>query len=72
MPEFLKGNYQVPDTNGQHGLETGSQERQEEDLTAKLEEEALSVLGGSMAFVMKGNTFLWNGGESEEASPGSN
>lgn len=71
MPEFLKGNYQIPNQNGQQGLETSAEEPQEEDLTAKLEEEALSILGGSMAFVMKGNTFIWNGGEGEEARPGS-
>ena len=71
MPDFLKGNYQVPETKGRKGPAKGSKKRQEEgELTTKLEEAALSILGGSMAFVMKGNTFIWKGGEGEEAGPG--
>ena len=65
MPEFLKGNYQLPNA----GSKRKSRKSPAKDLTDKLEEEALSILGGSMAFVMKGKTFIWTGEESEEAGP---
>ena len=65
MVDFLKGNYELP--GGQR--KRVSSTKKEKDLTEQLEEIASAKLGGSMCFVMKGNTFLWAGGEDEKPSP---
>lgn len=40
--------------------------KKQKGLTAKFEESALAKLGGSLCFVMKGDTFVWKGDELEE------
>jgi hypothetical protein len=59
MSKFLKGNY--PIKNSEADEPDASKTR---NITKKFEEKALEKLGGSIAFVMKSNTFLWD--EEEE------
>lgn len=61
MTKFLKGNYRLP-----KGKRKSVVRKRKKDLTTKFEERALAKLGGSLCFVMKGNTFVWKGEESEE------
>ena len=62
MSKFLKGNYAIQNTK----LESESAEViEEKDMTAIFEKKALEKLGGSIAFVMKGNQFVL--GEDESA-----
>ena len=56
MPKFLKGNYRLP--KGKADVIT--KKKTKKDLTDRLEETALSKLGGSLCFVMKKGTFVWN------------
>ena len=63
MAQLLKGNYQLSIRH--QGVAT---RKRKNSLTDKLEESALAKLGGSICFVMKKNTFIWNGDTSEEAS----
>jgi len=62
MPDFLKGNYQVPDS----GKKKPSKKAKSQSLTDQFEESALAKLGGSLCFVMKDATFVWTGDEEEE------
>jgi len=57
MSKFLKGNYAV--------AKTGSEEQavQENDFTKVFESKALEKLGGSIAFVVKKDQFVWEGGD---------
>ena len=55
MNEFLKGNYKLENT------EKVEQKADTKNITELFEEKALEKLGGSIAFVMKSNKFLWNG-----------
>ena len=55
MPKFLKGNYRLPKGKG-----TVTAKRKRKDLTARFEESAMAKLGGSLCFVMKKGTFVWN------------
>ncbi len=61
MPKFLKGNYRVL-----RNKKGSVSRRRKKDLTDKFEESALAKLGGSLCFVMKGNTFVWKGDEVEK------
>lgn len=56
MPKFLKGNYRLP-----KGKADVTSKKVKKDLTDRLEETALSKLGGSLCFVMKKGAFVWNG-----------
>lgn len=55
MSKYLKGNYQVQKEKAE------PVERAEETVTQQFERRALERLGGSIAFVMKKNTFVWRG-----------
>ena len=63
MPEFLKGNYQLPD-KPQGKTATGDSTK---SLTERFEDSALAKLGGSICFVTKEKTLLWMGDESEKS-----
>lgn len=55
MSKFLKGNYNVeaPDSEGDS--------KQDNDFTKVFESKALEKLGGSIAFVVKKDQFVWEG-----------
>ncbi len=57
MSKFLKGNYSLGKDEGEPPLE----EQKGQDAVDRFERRALERLGGSIAFVMKRNTFVWNG-----------
>ena len=63
MPDFLKGNYQVPD-KGQSSADGGKD--RSSSLTEKFEESALAKLVRSICFVSRGTQFVWNGDDSEK------
>jgi|TARA_B100001971_G_C18252130_1_gene579113 hypothetical protein len=55
MSKFLKGNYKVKE-------DKGKESSKEEDAFSKMfESKAMEKLGGSIAFVMKGDKFIWDG-----------
>ena len=60
MAKYLKGNYRLP--------QKGESKTGKEELTVeqKFEQESLAKLGGSIAFVMKSKSFLWEGDEIEK------
>jgi hypothetical protein len=58
MSKFLKGNYPLKDAEASE-----PEAPKPENITAEFEEKALEKLGGSIAFVMKSDTFLWDGEE---------
>ncbi len=57
MNKFLNGNYEI------NKIRTEENKSQVKDFTKLFESKALEKLGGSIAFVMKSNKFLWDGGE---------
>jgi hypothetical protein len=57
MSKFLKGNYQVENTNND------GNEIKDADFSKVFEAKALEKLGGSIAFVMKSDKFLWEDDE---------
>lgn len=59
MSKFLKGNYPLPG-----GSEEPAPEVKKPAATGEFERRALERLGGSIAFVMKKNIFVWNGEKS--------
>ena len=61
MAKFIKGNYRLPKSRNKT-----VPKKNKKDLTARFEEKALSKLGGSLCFVTKGSTFVWEGEEDEE------
>lgn len=61
MAKFIKGNYRLP-----KGKTKSLPKKTKKNLTARFEEKALSKLGGSLCFVTKGGTFVWEGEEDEE------
>ena len=63
MSKFLKGNYKLENTPESAGADAA--EEKPVDVVDQFERRALERLGGSIAFVMKRNTFVWNGGKSE-------
>lgn len=60
MPDFLKGNY---------GLNHQNQQKRSTDspksLTETFEESALAKLGGSICFVSKSGSLIWDGDSAE-------
>src|SRR3989338_1255295 len=58
MPNFLKGNYQLPKRKGPV---TSRKRKAKPGLTEQFAATALSKLGGSLCFVMKKGTFIWSG-----------
>ena len=65
MSEYLKGNYKAPAV---------SQPVKSEDTAKNIQDDfekcSLEKLGGSIAFVMKSKSFLWNGDSGKDASKG--
>jgi len=57
MSKFLKGNYTVAESNSE------DQSKQTNDFTKVFESKALEKLGGSIAFVVKKDQFVWDGGD---------
>ena len=57
MSKFLKGNYTVTKSNSE------DQSKQNNDFTKVFESKALEKLGGSIAFVVKKDQFVWDGGD---------
>ena len=54
MSKFLKGNYEVDKDNNRENKE------KKQDLSELFESRAFEQLGGSIAFVMKSNKFVWD------------
>jgi hypothetical protein len=54
---FLKGNYHVDEPEATPAADAPA----DQPLEQEYYKAALSKLGGSIAFVMKGRTFLWDG-----------
>ena len=66
---LLKGNYELEDEVQVSGEEIADDKLLEQEYYKA----ALEKLGGSIAFIMKGKTFLWTGDEvSPSASAGDN
>jgi hypothetical protein len=63
MAKLMKGNYQLP-----KGKTKSRAKKKTKNLTTKFEETALAKLGGSLCFVMKGDTFVWKGDDGEGTS----
>lgn len=57
MSKFLKGNYSLDESIEKNQL------KQEKDFTKVFESKALEKLGGSIAFVVKKDQFIWDGGD---------
>ncbi len=60
MAEYLKGNYRIPKKS------KIAVKKKEQSIEEKFEQESLKKLGGSIAFVMKSKSFLWEGDEGEK------
>jgi len=58
MSKFLKGNYPLQNTEASE-----PETAKPKNIADEFEEKALERLGGSIAYVMKSNTFLWEGEE---------
>ena len=56
MSKYLRGNYPLSKENPDESKESTASE--------EFERKALERLGGSIAFVMKKNTFVWSGEKS--------
>lgn len=65
MSDLLKGNYKLPKTPRMSRKNQGSRARGESP-TQEFERRALSRLGGSIAFVIKKDEFVWKGGKSSD------
>lgn len=65
MSRLLQGNYPLPS-----GPEKPKTEESKETSTQVFERRALEHLGGSIAFVMKRDTFVWKG-DAKDATAGS-
>ncbi len=63
-PKFLKGNYEVPGAVEKPAAAAGGKSS-----TQTFEDFARQRLGGSIAFVMKANTFVWKGDKPAEKNP---
>ena len=61
MAQYLKGNYRLPKKA------KSRVNKNQQTVEQKFEQESLSRLGGSIAFVMKSKTFVWEGDEGEKA-----
>jgi len=74
MSEYLKGNYQLPKEKNQKEASSPAPTEstaQPESSTEQFERRALERLGGSIAFVIKRNEFVWKGqqGSGPDAPP---
>ncbi len=58
MSKFLKGNYEIADKEG-----GGTSGTVNDDFSKVFESKALEKLGGSIAFVVKKDQFVWDGGD---------
>ena len=58
MSKYLKGNYKLSKDSGEPEKPS---EPSKETATQEFERRALERLGGSIAFVLKGKTFVWKG-----------
>ena len=67
MTSFLKGNYQLPGKDPEVEASKAQNAEEPKDLTQEFEASALAKLGGSICFVVKSETLLWNGDQSEGA-----
>lgn len=56
MSKFLKGNYKMENSGA-----TEQDAEKQKSIVDKFEEKALEKLGGSIAFVIKSNSFIWDG-----------
>ena len=54
MSDLLKGNYKIENFN------PNQETKEEKKIDAIFEEKALEKLGGSIAFVMKRDKFVWD------------
>ena len=63
MSKFLKGNYPLPGNP-----EEPAPEPKKAASSVEFERRALERLGGSIAFVMKKNAFVWNGDKPADVS----
>jgi|TARA_B100001964_G_C14253874_1_gene611300 hypothetical protein len=54
MSKFIKGNYEIKETKKKESIE------KDENISKMFEANALEKLGGSIAFVMKSNKFVWD------------
>ncbi len=59
MSRFLKGNYTLPKGSGVSRKKEGPEKK--ETSTQEFERRAMNRLGGSIAFVIKKDVFLWDG-----------
>jgi hypothetical protein len=60
MSKFLKGNYLVENAGNDNN------ETKDEDFSKIFETKALERLGGSIAFVMKSDKFIWESEENDD------
>lgn len=60
MAQYLKGNYRL-------SKKVKPRVNKKQTIEQKFEQESLRKLGGSIAFVMKSKTFVWEGDEDEKA-----
>ncbi len=61
MSKFLKGNYEIQSNKVEESKKEG------QDYSEIFENMALEELGGSIAFVMKANKFVWDEDEDEDS-----
>ncbi|MFL2763556.1 MAG: hypothetical protein ACJ0A6_00915 [Dehalococcoidia bacterium] len=61
MSDFLSGNYKLPKNKTK--IKNDSKISKVKTITEEMEEEALSKLGGSICFVTKSDTLMWNGSD---------
>lgn len=60
MSKLLKGNYEIENNGSENEI------KKEKNIEALFETKALEKLGGSIAFVMKSNKFIWDDEENAE------
>lgn len=61
MPDYLKGNYKSPKLKAPKPRRAAKRAINPNSSSDDFEKKALERLGGSIAFVMKSKTFLWDG-----------
>ena len=64
MNKLIKGNYKVK----QEEAITPKSQKENKTFSQEFEEKSMEKLGGSIAFVMKGNKFVWDDSEENEES----
>jgi len=65
MTDYLKGNYKL---SGEKPL-PAAPEASDPSTQQAFEAHALQKLGGSIAFIKKNSSFVWNGGKKDDARP---